>query len=182
MTFTVHEASAPPADRVDRADALEFVKDGFSWLTAIFPPLGFAGQSLWLPLTAYAVGVSALVAGLGAVALDPAWISLIVTALNIYLGFELSTIKRWSLDQDGWRMLGTVTGKNLDECERRFMESWLPSQPTMTTSRDGAAGAMPSSSTGFNTGFGSGSGSDPRHHLHRGLAAATRMWPFGAKR
>ncbi len=143
VTFTVHEPPSPPADRIDRADALAFVKDGFSWLTAFSPLLGFAQHSLWLAAVAYFVALAAVVAVLNALGVDSAWIALLVTALNIYLGFELSTVKRWTLDQGGWRTLGTVTGRSIAECERRFMESWLPAQPAVTTQRDGQASSLP---------------------------------------
>ena len=133
-TFTVHEPSQPQADRVDRADELRFVKDGFSWVTAICPPLGFAMKGLWTAALAYIVFVSVAVAGLMALNVGSDALTLILMALNIYLGFEASTLERWSLDNDGWRMIGTVMGRNIAECERRFFESWLPSQPVITAS------------------------------------------------
>ncbi len=132
LTFTVHEPPNPEADRIDRADSLEFVKDGFSWLTAIFPPLGFAVSGLWLMAIAYLVFVGALVAALQAAGVSETWLSIIVTAINIYLAFEHSTLKRWDLDRKGWRTHGVVTGKTLAECERRFLESWLPQQPIIS--------------------------------------------------
>lgn len=46
VTYTVHEPPHPSADRVDRADELRFIKDGFSWLTALVPPLGLAAKGL----------------------------------------------------------------------------------------------------------------------------------------
>ena len=49
--------------------------------------------------------------------------------INIYLGFEVSTLKRWMLEQTGWQTLGVVNGNSIAECERRFFESWLPAQP-----------------------------------------------------
>ena len=133
QTYTVHEPSQPDADRVDRASALKFVKDGFSWITAFCPPLGLAMSGLWLPLLAYVVFVSAAVALLMALGVSEAWLSLLVIALNVYLGFEQSTLQRWMLDNAGWSMLGSVTGKTLAECERRFFESWLPGQPMIAS-------------------------------------------------
>ena len=38
-------------------------------------------------------------------------------------------------------MLGAVSGRNLDECERRFFDGWLPSQPVIAPSS--AADAAP---------------------------------------
>lgn len=132
-TYTVHEPPQPTADRVDRGAELRFVKDGFSWLTALFPPFGLAASQLWLPLIAYivAVGVGSVV--LSALGVSENWISLTMLALNVFLGFEHSTLQRWMLDQGGWTMLGTVTGRTLAECERRFLEHWLPDQPVIAT-------------------------------------------------
>lgn len=135
VTYTVHETPDPPADRIDRADALEFVKDGFSWVTALFPPIGFIAERLWLALALYVAVLAALGAAANAMGLPQVWTSLVVTALNVYLGFELSTIKRWMLDQSGWTTLGAVTGRDLEECERRFLENWLPSQPAVATAQ-----------------------------------------------
>lgn len=139
VTYTVHEPPHPSADRVDRADELRFIKDGFSWLTAVLPPLGLALKGLWLPLAAFLAGIAVLGSLLSAAGMPPAWIGLVVTAIAIYLGFEISTIERAMLDRAGWRMLGTVTGRNIAECERRFFESWLPDQPVITVARSGSA-------------------------------------------
>ena len=132
-TFTVHEPPEPGADRVDRASELLFVKDGFSWLTALCPPLGFIASQMWLPLLAYLVFAGVAGAGLMALGFNPEFLSLLFLAVSIYLGFEHSTLQRWTLDNAGWQMLGSVTGKTLDECERRFFETWLPSQPVIST-------------------------------------------------
>jgi hypothetical protein len=133
-TYTVHEPPSPAADRIDRADELTFVRDGFSWPTALFPPLGFASVGLWPWVIGYFLVVGALAGMLAALGMGPMWISLLATALNIYLAFEVSTIQRWTLDRRGWKTVGTVNGKTLDECERRFMESWLPEQPPIVAS------------------------------------------------
>lgn len=142
-TFTVHEPSVAAADRLDRADELKFVKDGFSWATALLPPLGFAMQNLWWAVLAYCVFAGALVAGLTALHVNDDAIALIVLALNFYLGFEASTIENWFLDNKGYSMIGSVTGRNLAECERRFFESWLPSQPVISASKAGRRGGWP---------------------------------------
>ncbi len=141
VTFTVHEPPHPSADRVDRADELRFIKDGLSWLTALVPPLGLAAKGLWLPLIIFCVAaglVSGLLSALGA---DASWTGLVLTAAGLYLGFEVSTIERAMLDRAGWRMLGTVSGRNIAECERRFFESWLPDQPVITVKRHGGPSA-----------------------------------------
>ncbi len=132
-TYTVHEPPVSDSYGGDRGVELEFVKDGFSWLTAIFPPLGFLANSLWLMAVAYLAGAGLLAYVLNALKVDSSWISLIFLAINIYLGFEVSTLKRWMLDQKGWQTLGVVNGKSIADCERRFFEGWLPDQPVIAS-------------------------------------------------
>lgn len=136
VTYTVHEPLDPAADRVDRASELRFIKDGFSWWTAIFPPLGLAMKKLWLPLFVYLAATAALLAGLNWMDAGATPQAIIFTSLALYLGFEVSSIERWMLDRAGWTTLGTVTGRNIAECERRFYETWLPDQPIITAKRE----------------------------------------------
>ncbi|WP_045837524.1 DUF2628 domain-containing protein [Hyphomicrobium sp. 99] len=155
-TYTVHEPPVSESDRVDRAVELAFVKDGFSWLTAIFPPLGFIANGLWLMAIAYLAGTGLLSYVLAQAKIDPDWIGLIIFMINIYLGFEISTLKRWMLDQKGWQMLGVVNGRSIAECERRFLESWLPGQPVIQSDTPNGSGKAATGSSGG------------------------RFWPFGA--
>jgi len=157
VTYTVHEPPAPEADRVDRGTELEFVKDGFSWLTAICPPLGFLANRLWLIAVAYLVIAGALGWALTALKVDEQWTGLLFLMINIFLGLEISTFKRWMLEQTGWRTLGVVTGKSLEECERRFFEEWLPGQPIIGKPPAAGSGKFPEA---------------PRR--------GSRFWPFGA--
>jgi hypothetical protein len=158
-TYTVHEPPEPGSDRIDRGAELEFVKDGFSWLTAIFPPIGLLAKGLWLALIAYLVGIGLLVWLLETLKVDGQWIGLVVSMIGIYLGFEASTLKRWKLERAGWRTLGVVNGRSIAECERRFLEGWLPGQPVI-------AGASTSAKR--------------ESSLENGLGKS-RVWPFGSK-
>src|SRR4029079_15352843 len=145
VTYTVHEPPATEADRIDRGSELEFVKDGFSWLTAICPPLGFLANGLWLFAIAYIVAASLLAYVLDALKIDSGLISLLFLMINIYLRFAVSNMKRWILEQTGWQTLGVVTGKSIAECERRFFESWLPAPPIMANGDTARAHASTSS-------------------------------------
>lgn len=154
-TYTVHEPSQSEADRVDRGVELEFVKDGFSWLTAICPPLGFLANGIWLMAIAYLAAAGFLGYVLAAAKVSESWISLIFLAINIYLGFEVSTLKRWMLDQKGWQMVGVVNGKSEAECERRFFETWLPAQPVIASEASNGTATIPMRGSRFWP-FGSG--------------------------
>lgn len=157
-TYTVHEPPDAAADRVDRASDLLFVKDGFHWLTAVCPPIGLLSKRLWLELLGYVLIVGIGTSLLSWAGVNTNWIALFVAALSVYLGFEVSSLERNLLDRNGWRTLGSVTGRNLAECERRFFETWLPDQPIITAAKSQSA------------------------HVRGGLSGRSGGgWPFGAK-
>lgn len=129
--YTVHEPPLPAADRIDRAEALVFVRDGFSWAALLFGPLWLLVQKAWTALAIYLVATLGLGTLFGLLGTGEAWSAVAGIAINVVLGFEASSVKRWSLDRAGWTDLGTVSGHGLAECERRFLETWLPQQPVI---------------------------------------------------
>ena len=137
LTFTVHEPPDPPADRIERADRLVFVKDGFSWLAALFAPLWMLVHRLWWALLGYLLAIVALRLAQKFGGLTESTIGLMTFGLNLLIGFEADTLRRWALDRKGWHMLGSVSGRTVDECERRFFDGWLSSQPILRPAGDG---------------------------------------------
>jgi hypothetical protein len=130
--YTVHEPPNPPANRVDRAASFVFVRDGFSWGAALFSPVYLAAKGQWLAFAAYGALIIAAALILRALGLESTWFAFALIGLNIYLGFEASTLERMWLAFRGWTELGTVAGRNLPECERRFIENWVNAQPATT--------------------------------------------------
>jgi len=128
-TYTVHEPPGAPADRLDRADSLVFVKDGFNWTAAIFGPIWFLANRMWLVFAAYIGGMVVLELLLLLAGASDAFSIILMTAVNVLIGFEASSLRQWTLDRNGWRLAGTVVGRNWPDCERRFFEAWLPGQP-----------------------------------------------------
>jgi hypothetical protein len=127
--YTVHEPPDAPADRLDRADSLVFVKDGFTWAAALFAPLWFLVNRMWLVLVAYIGGMAILQLLLALSGTGQRLSTLIMAGVHILIGFEADTLRRWTLDRNGWRLVGSVTGRNWTDCERRFFEAWLPGEP-----------------------------------------------------
>jgi hypothetical protein len=131
-TYTIHERPDPAADRVDRAEALVFVKDGFSWAAALFAPLWLIVHRLWWPLLGYVILSAVLQVPQLLFTFDQRWLGLAALALNVLVGLEADSLRRWGLERLGWHTVGTVTGKTAAECERRFFDAWLPNQPILT--------------------------------------------------
>ena len=141
--YTIHERPDPAADRVDRAEGLVFVKDGFSWAAALFAPIWLVAHRLWWPLLGYVVVGGAFQLVQLTLTFDKRWLGLAVFALHLLIGFEADTLRRWGLERRGWRTVGTVSGKTTAECERRFVDAWLPAQPILaatTQSRPSGGG------------------------------------------
>ena len=62
LSYTVHEPPQRPADRVARAEALEFVRDGFSWQAFFFAPAWLFERKIWTGLLVYMAAIAALAA------------------------------------------------------------------------------------------------------------------------
>jgi len=129
--YTVHEPADPPADRVDRAEALRFVRDGFSWAAALFAPLWMIARRLWLALVVYLIGVGALGILLSAIGASDEIRTVVLLAVHVLIGFEADEIERWTLARNGWQTIGSITGESALDCERRFLDAWLPNQPML---------------------------------------------------
>ncbi len=126
--YTVHEPPEPPLDRIDRAGSLVFVADRFTPLAVVFGPLWLLGNRLWHAFGVYLLALAAVALVVATAGLSWRWISLMISAFNLFLGFEAASLLRWGMESRGWRTLGTVSGRTLDECERRFLETYLNDQ------------------------------------------------------
>lgn len=131
-TYTVHERPDPAIDVLDRAEALVFVREGFSWAAAVLTPFWMIAHGLWLALVAYIAGL-ALMEGLQlAGGLDPQLASVLLLGVVVIVGYEAGAIRRWTLQQRGYTTLGAVSGRTMAECERRFFEAWVAGRPPMS--------------------------------------------------
>ena len=103
--WTVHQRPAmtgKPARTV-------MVREGFSWLAALFPLIWFLAKRLWLVAALY----FALATLIGFVLPSTAF-PWAMMALQILSGFEARNLQRWSLERQGFRLMGVVQGRNED--------------------------------------------------------------------
>ena len=152
--FTVHEAPDPPAARDDRAEQLVFVKDGFSLIAALLPPLWMIANRLWLVLLGYLAIIGILVVLFGVLNVADYWLGYASLALNLLIGFEADSLRRWTLDRRAYHQIASLTGATDDECERRFFSEWLPTVPDVSPfsfTPPGAEGGLDTSTTDAST-------------------------------
>ena len=126
--FAVFEPPMPARDRIDRAEALEFVGDRFSWGAFLLGGLWLVGQRLWLWLGAYVAALVAVELVVLALGLGRPWLIAGVALAHLLLGFEAEALQTHAFEQRGWARVGEVSGRCLDDCERRFFDTWLPAQ------------------------------------------------------
>ncbi len=160
--YSVHEPPNPPADRIDRAEAFVFIREGFSWSAALFPPIWLAANRAWLGLALYAGAVVLIITGLFFLGVRGQGVTLALLALNIFVGFEAASFQRWVLDRTGWTELGIVSGKTQDQCERNFFDTWLANEPAIapaaTHHRDTADALAAEAAQSYRKESGSGTG------------------------
>ncbi len=139
VVFTVYEPPSVARDRIDRAGKLVFIKDGFSWLAAILPVVWFLVKGLWLELGLFLAGGALLTWGMEASSGTSELSGVALLIVQIIIGFEAGLIQATALERRGWRHVGTVTGHDQDQAERRFFETWQPQERADPTSSGAGA-------------------------------------------
>jgi hypothetical protein len=120
--YTVHEPPRRDAEVLAHTDRFRFVRDGFSWGAFLFGPLWMVRHRLWLVLVLYLIVLAVVLFGLRAA---PLGMVAAVELLSLLVGFEGSTLRRWTLGRRRWTSLGVVVGDDLEAAERRFFDAWV---------------------------------------------------------
>ncbi len=105
----------------ESAEQLVFVKDGYAWLAALVPPLWLLWKRMWLEFAIYVGGTGLLVWLLTSAGATDVGNALLLI-IQIVFGFEAGALYSASLERRGWRLVGTVSGRNAEDAERRFLE------------------------------------------------------------
>ncbi|MBZ9716256.1 DUF2628 domain-containing protein [Mesorhizobium sp. AD1-1] len=114
-TYVVME----PPGRSEKADATAFVRDGFTWLGLLVPPLWFAWHRLWIE-AALAFVVMGLLSMLGQkLGLGVAG-SLLSLLVSLYVGLEGQGLRIAALRRRGWHEWGAVEAGWLDDADTRY--------------------------------------------------------------
>lgn len=123
-TFTVHAPPRREGAAPATPERFVFVRDGFHVWAFLLAPLWLIARRLWLALVLYVVVTAAVAAGL--VMLDASGEAQAIAAFVIALlvGFEASSLRRWTLTRRGWATLGFVVGEDQDSAEHRFFSQW----------------------------------------------------------
>jgi hypothetical protein len=122
--YTVH-APPPGSKRAGDPTRFAFVKEGFCWPALFFPGLWILVRRLWLVLLGF-LAVSLAIGKLGESFGRPLSGAVFFLALLLF-AIEANGLRRWTLERNGWRLIGVAEGGRLREAERRFFASWIAS-------------------------------------------------------
>jgi hypothetical protein len=142
-TFTVHEPPPRKDESVAAPERFVFVRDGFYFWAFVLAPVWLLVRRLWLALLVYVV--LTVVIGVG---LRLFHVPLFVRGTFEFLfalgiGFEASTIWRWTLARRGCKTLGFVVGEDREIAERRFFAEWAKRTKTSAPEPAAPASAAP---------------------------------------
>jgi hypothetical protein len=133
QSYSVHEPTPPARDLAERADAFEMVSSGFGWGAAVFGPLWLLVHRLWRALAGYLIigfGIEllAMATRIGGPMHAGLWL-----LLSVGLGLMAPGLLRTGLERRGYREVAIVSGRDREECEHRFLQSFFPAgEPSAT--------------------------------------------------
>ena len=123
-TYTVHAPSSLMSDAASSPERFMFVRDGFHFWAFVLAPLWLLLHRLWLALLIYVVGYGALSFGLAFARVSSSTQLIVGLLIALLMGFEASSIWRWTLNRRGWATLGLVVAEDAEMAERRFFAEW----------------------------------------------------------
>jgi hypothetical protein len=123
-TYTVHAPPPRQDESVTAPERFVFVRDGFYFWALLLPPVWLLVRRLWLALLIYIVFTIALVVGLKFAGFTSGVRTFAELLVSLAVGFEASSIWRWTLERRKWKTLGFVVGEDREIAERRFFGEW----------------------------------------------------------
>src|SRR5215510_12646808 len=123
-TYTVHAPSPREGETMSAPERVVFVRDGFHFWAFLLAPLWLLLHRLWLAFVIYVLSLGLIGIGLALLRAPGSTQFLAVFLIALFMGFEASTIWRWTLTRRGWRTLGFVVGEDGEIAEQRFFAEW----------------------------------------------------------
>ena len=114
-----------PEQRLEQA---VFLRDGFSWLGFLVPPLWLLWHRLWLEAV-LAFLAMALFSGLGEALSLPVAGGLLGLLVSLYVGLEGQAMRAAALRRRGWQDWGVVEADRADTADLRY--SFAATQETV---------------------------------------------------
>ena len=126
--MAIYVVMEPPGGESAREKTV-FVRDGFSWLGFLVPPLWLLWHRLWME-AALTVLVLVLVSALGEVLDAEISASFLTLLASFYVGLEGNGLRQAAFRRLGWREWGVIEADGVDDADIRYaMDGELPEEP-----------------------------------------------------
>jgi hypothetical protein len=113
----------------DHADRFVFVREGFGFWAFLFGALWMLWRRLWLVLVIYVLVVAGLQITMQRLGITVSARVAVHFLLQLLIGIEAATLRRWTLLRRGWRDCGVVIADDLEMAERRFFDARAAGAP-----------------------------------------------------
>jgi hypothetical protein len=140
--YTVHAPVTNDAG-IAATDRFAFVRDGFHFWAALLGPLWLVWHRLWLALIGWIAVMIAIDVGIVRLGASGTAIFLANLLIALLMGFEASSIRRWTLSRRHWRQFDIVVAHNKETAERRFFDRWAAKQRVINDQAAVDRGAPP---------------------------------------
>lgn len=122
-TYSVFEPEVPPGTLEEDAQALVFVRHGWSLAALFFPMIWMVVRRLWWVLVLYVLAMIALQILSNAV---PTLVTVAISvALALIIMIEAGQLRLESMAAKGYREIAVLQAKNQRDAERIFFNTWL---------------------------------------------------------
>jgi hypothetical protein len=122
--YTVHGGQMAQS-RLDASDdRITLVRDGFHFWAFAMTLVWLVWHRLWWALLGYiafSVAVAFLLSSLG---VSGGSRMAVMVVISLLVGFEASSLWRWTLSRGKWRQLDVVVADDVEAAERRFFDRW----------------------------------------------------------
>jgi len=132
--YTVHEPPLKAEQTQPDPERFVFVRDGFSFWAFLLPPLWMLWHRLWLVFLGYLIAATGLQVVLTLIGASPTVMLAAGALLSLLIGFEATTLRRFTLARRRWANVGIVVGDDLEAAERRFYDAWVVNGQATTAS------------------------------------------------
>ena len=138
--YTVHAPKSVGLEPLAATDRFVFVRDGFHFWAFVAGPLWLLFHRLWLALIGYLVLSFVAEVALSKLGVPSGPRMLAMFLIALLMGFEASSLRRWSLSRGRWRQLDVVVADRPEAAERRFFDRLTAAgRPRETYSNDRGA-------------------------------------------
>ncbi len=103
---------------------------------------------MWLVLLGYVVVAGIIEAALMRFGASHTAIAIVNLLISLLVGLEASTLRRLALRRRGWSNVGVISGKDLEDAERRFFDTWLRGTPPRRSTAEATPPSPPSAAPG----------------------------------